>query len=143
MKTALLLRIASGISLLFAVGHTLGASNDWSPMGETEVLNAMRTVRFDVMGVSRTYLDFYQGLGLTVSVFLLLQAIVLWQLAALAKSAPLQARGMVSSFALASLASGIISWKFILPIPAVFSAVLTVCLALAYFRARQEVTPAP
>jgi hypothetical protein len=136
MKTTLLLRIASGISLLFAAGHALGGTSDWSPVGETEVLNTMRTVRFDVMGVSRTYLDFYHGFGHTLTVFLVLQAIVLWQLAALAKNAPLQTRGMVASFALASLASGIISWKFILPIPAAFSAVLTVCLALAYFRAR-------
>src|SRR5689334_6204509 len=124
MNTALLLRIASGVSLLFAAGHTLGARETWSPMGQTDVLNAMRTVRFDVMGVSRTYLDFYRGFGFTLSVFLLLQAILIWQLAALAKNAPLQVRGMVASFALASLACAILSWKFILPIPAVFSAAL-------------------
>lgn len=121
--------------MLFAAGHALGVTSDWSPMGETEVLDAMRTVRFDVMGVNRTYLDFYHGFGHTLTVFMLLQAIVLWQLATLAKSAPLQARGMVASFALASLAGGIIAWKFIVPIPAIFSAILTVCLVLAYFRA--------
>ena len=104
-------------------------------MGETDVLNAMRTVRFDVMGVSRTYLDFYRGFGFTLSVFLLLQAILLWQLAVLAKSAPLQVRRMVASFALASLACAILSWKFILPIPAVFSAALTVCLGMAFVTA--------
>jgi hypothetical protein len=136
MTAALLLRIASGISVLFAAGHTLGGRKEWSPMGETDVLKAMRTVRFDVMGVSRTYLDFYLGFGFCLSVFLLLQAILLWQLAALVKVAPLQVRGMVASFAVASLAAGVISWKFILPVPAVFSAVLTVCLVWAFFVAR-------
>lgn len=136
MNAALLLLIAAGVSLLFAAGHTLGARAAWSPMGETDVLNAMRTVRFDVMGVSRTYLDFYRGFGFTLSVFLLLQAVVLWQLAALAKNAPRQVRGMVASFALASLACALLSWMFILPLPAVFAAALTVCLGMAFVAAR-------
>jgi len=48
MTTSLLLRVASIISLLFAAGHTLGGRNAWSPAGENNVLQAMRTVRFDV-----------------------------------------------------------------------------------------------
>jgi hypothetical protein len=133
MKTTLLLRIAAIISLLFAVGHTLGSRQDWSPVGETEALQAMRTFRFAVMGVSRTYLDFYLGFGLILSVYLLLQSVLLWQLAAIAKAAPYQVRGMIASLALASLACAILSWKFILPIPVFFSAVLTFCLGLAFF----------
>ena len=79
MNASLLLRIASVISLVFAAGHSLGGRKYWSPQGKTEVLKAMRTVRFEVFGVSRTYLDFYLGFGLSLSVFLLLQAAVLWQ----------------------------------------------------------------
>ncbi len=135
MNTARLLRIASGVSFLFAAGHTLGAREAWSPMGETAVLNAMRTVRFDVMGVNRTYLDFYRGFGFTLSVFLLLQGILLWQLATLAKNASLQVKGMVASFGLASLVCAIISWEFILPIPAIFAAALTACLGMAFLAA--------
>jgi len=136
MTTSLLLRIASAISLLFAAGHTLGGRKDWSPMGETDVLQAMRTVRYQVLGVSRSYLDFYRGFGFTLSVYLLLQAILLWQLAAIAKTEPLRVRPMIAAFALASLASGILSWRFILPIPVIFSGALTVCLGLAFFVAR-------
>lgn len=33
MTTTLLLRIASVISLIFAVGHSLGGLRKWSPMG--------------------------------------------------------------------------------------------------------------
>jgi len=136
MNTALLLRVASVISLLFAAGHTLGGRKAWSPIGESEVLKAMRTFRFETMGVSRTYLDFYLGFGFTLSVYLLLQAILLWQLAVVAKTDPLQVRPMIASFALASVAAGILSWVFIFPVPAAFSAVLTVCLGLAFFVAR-------
>lgn len=55
MKPSLWLRIASSITLLFAVGHTPGARESWSPAGETEALRAMKSFRFDAEGVSRTY----------------------------------------------------------------------------------------
>jgi hypothetical protein len=135
MRTTLLLRIASVVSLLFAAGHTLGGTKAWSPMGETDVLQAMRTHRFEVFGVSRTYLDFYRGFGFSLTVSLLLQAVLLWQLAALAKTEPRRVGPMIASFVLASLAGTVLSWKFILPQPAVFSAVLTACLAAALLTA--------
>jgi hypothetical protein len=136
MRTTLLLRIASVISLLLAAGHTLGGSDSWSPVGESEVLKAMRTFRFEILGVSRTYLDFYLGFGFTLSVYFLLQAILLWQLAAIARTEPLKVRPMIASFALASLASGLLSLRFIFPVPVVFSGVLTAVLGLAFFAAR-------
>jgi hypothetical protein len=131
MRTTLLLRIASVVSLLFAAGHSLGGQKEWSPMGETDVLQAMRTHRFDVFGVSRTYLDFYRGFGFSLTVTLLLQAVLLWQLASLARTEPRRVGPMIASFGLASLASTVLSWEFILPQPAVFSAFLTACLAAA------------
>jgi hypothetical protein len=54
MTTTLWLRISAVISLLFAAGHTLGGLKYWSPMGDNQVLQAMRTVRFDTMGVNRS-----------------------------------------------------------------------------------------
>ena len=133
MSTALWLRVASVWALLFTAGHTMGARKDWSPFGDSDVLKAMRNVRFDFQGVSRTYLDFYVGFGYTLSVFLLLQAVVLWQLATIAKTQAALVRPIVATFALASLTSALITWKFIFPVPAAFGAILTVMLALAYF----------
>jgi hypothetical protein len=131
MNTSLLLRIGSVISLLFAAGHTLGGRKDWSPMGETEVLQAMRNTRFEAFGVSRTYLDFYLGFGYTLSVTLLLQAVVLWQLAGIARTDPGAVRPIAAAFAVASLASAILAWRFIFPLPALFAAGLTAILAAA------------
>jgi hypothetical protein len=135
MRTTLLLRVASVVSLLFAAGHTLGGRKEWSPMGETDVLQAMRTHRFEVFGVSRTYLDFYRGFGFSLTVTLLLQAVLLWQLASLARTEPRRVSPMIASFVLASLAGTGIAWVFILPQPAVFSAFLTACLAAALLSA--------
>jgi len=133
MKPVLLLRIASIISLLFAVIHTMGGANAWSPVGETDVLRAMRAYHFNAGGVSRSYLDFYLGLGFSVGVFLLLQAVLLWQLATLAKTDSLRVRPMIVSFFVASVACGFLSWKFIFAAPAIFSAVIAVLLAIAFY----------
>ena len=87
MNTTLLLRIASVITLLFAVGHTVGAP--WTPAGEAapaSVVEAMKSVSFDAMGSKRTFWDFYFGFGVSISIYLVVQAAVLWFLAAFAKT---------------------------------------------------------
>jgi hypothetical protein len=43
---------------------------------------------------------------------------------------------MIAVFALATLATGIIAWRFIFPMPALFSCVLTITLVAAYVVAR-------
>jgi hypothetical protein len=136
MSSARFLRIASVISFLFAAGHTLGGRQSWTFTGETEVLHAMRTFRIQEFGVSRTYMDFYRGFGFTLSVYLLLQAVVLWQLAKIADTNPAQARPIVVSFTLASVANIILSWTFIFAVPAIFGIAITACLAAALFTAR-------
>jgi hypothetical protein len=136
MTTTLLLRIASAVSLLFTAGHTLGGLQKWSPMGENDVLKTMTAVRFDTMGASRSYLDFFLGFGWSISVAMLLQTILLWQLAALAQPDPARVRPMIAVFVLATLASGVISWRFIFPVPALFSGALVAVLAAAYSVAR-------
>lgn len=137
MTTAVLLRISAVISLLFAIGHSLGGIKRWSPMGENEVLKAMESVRFDTMGANRSYLDFFMGFGWSLSIALLLQSALLWQLASLARSNAAQVRPTIAAFALATLASGLIAWRFILPVPALFSAALLIALVAAYMNARK------
>jgi hypothetical protein len=135
MTVTLLLRISSAISLLFALGHSFGGLKQWSPMGENEVLKSMATVRFDVMGASRSYLDFFMGFGWSISIFLLLQSALLWELSNLARSDAIQVRPMIAMFAVASLASTVIAWRLILPLPALFSAFLLVVLVVVFFKA--------
>jgi hypothetical protein len=132
MTTTLLLRISAVISLLFAIGHSFGGLKRWSPMGDNDVLKAMESVRFDTMGVNRSYLDFFLGFGWSLSIAMLLQSALLWQLAALARSDAALVRPMIAAFAFATLASGVIAWRFIFPVPALFSAALLIVLIAAY-----------
>ena len=140
MTTTLLLRIASFVSLFFAAGHLAGGLSQWSPMGQNEVLNTMTAVRFETLGVNRSYLDFYMGFGWTIGVALLLQSALLWQMAVLASTDAPSVRPMIAMFALAMLASGLIAWRFIFLVPALFSGALLIVLVAAHMAARQTST---
>jgi hypothetical protein len=136
VTTTLLLRIASVIALIFTAGHTMGGLRTWSPMGDNAVLTAMTNVRFNTMGANRSYLDFFMGFGWSISVFMLMQTILLWQLASLARTDPARLRPMIAVIALATIASGVIAWRFIFPVPAIFSGLLALALVLSYIAAR-------
>jgi len=136
MTTVLWLRISSVIALLFAAGHTLGGLKDWSPIGDNPVLSSMKTVGFQAMGVNRTYFDFYRGFGYSISVAQVMLGVLLWQLAALARKDLLAVRPLIAVITLASLVGSFIAWRFILPVPAMFSLVLVASLTVAYAVAR-------
>jgi hypothetical protein len=130
-KPWLPLRLSALISLIFSVGHTLGGLKGWSPIGDTEVLSAMRAFRFDVAGVNRSYYEFYRGFGFLLTVYLVLQAVLLWQLASLSQANRSLARPLVWSFFLASIPIGFLTWAFLFPTPVYFDVVLTACLGWA------------
>jgi hypothetical protein len=138
MTATIWLRISSIITLLFAAGHTLGGLKYWSPMGDNAVLQAMRSVRFDTMGANRSYFDFYMGFGYSLSVTQVMLAILLWQLAALARTNAPGVRPMIAVIILAVAASSVIAWQFILPVPALFSLVQLASLAVAFVVARRN-----
>jgi hypothetical protein len=136
MNATLWLRISSVISLLFAVGHTLGGLKNWSPMGNNPVLQAMRSVRFDTLGVNRSYLDFYLGFGYSIAVFQAMLAILLWQLATLARTEAQGLRPMIAVIAVAIAVGGVIAWRFIFPVPVYLSLALVATLTVAFVVAR-------
>jgi hypothetical protein len=62
--------------------------------------------------------------------------VLLWQMASLARTNAADVRPMIAVFALATLASGVIAWRLIFPLPALFSAALLIALVGAYVVAR-------
>ena len=105
-------------------------------MGDNEVLEAMTTVRFETMGANRSYLDFFMGFGWSISVLMLMQTVLLWQMASLARTNAAHVRPMIAVVAVATLANGVIAWRFIFPLPALFAVVLLIPLVAAYVVAR-------
>lgn len=138
MNSSLFLRLASGLTLLFAAGHASGAAQSWSPVGDTPTLQSMRTFRFDVMGDSRTYWDFYMGFGLYITILLLLQVVLLWQFAGMAREEPARMRPLLVACLVAWAAGTYVAWAFIFVVPATFSLAITMCLAVAVLTSRRS-----
>ena len=136
MNPSILLRVGSGVSLLYFAGHTMG--RPWTPAKGPEantVVEAMRH-RFEVFGMSRAYWDFYQGFGLAISVHLLVQTIVLWLLASLVRSDPALARRFIALFFVGLVANAFLAWRYFFPLPTILAVAIAVCLALAFVAAR-------
>ena len=142
MTARRLLRIAAILSFLYFLGHSAGMPWTPSTSGSGEaVVRGMQLVRFDVFGSSRTYWDFYQGFGLTVSVLQLLGSVVLWLLARLAPGAPATVRPFVLAFFVASLAQLVLVVRYFFLPPIVFCVAIAVCLGLAARVAQPRYAP--
>jgi hypothetical protein len=132
MKAFHFLRIAAVITLLYCAGHTAGMPR--TPYTETEaktVLEAMKGHSFEAEGFTGSYWDIYFGFGLIISAYLLVQAVVLWQVASLAKIDAIRIRPIVASFLVAFIINAVLSWKYFFIVPVVMAGGIALCLAIA------------
>jgi len=149
MKASLFLRIAAVITLLYFAGHTAGMP--WTPYTSPEavpVLEAMKNQSFEANGFKGTYWDFYFGFGVIISAFLLVEAVVLWQVGSLAKIDANRVRPIIASFLVAYIVNAALAWKYFFAVPAVMAALIALCLAIALVlasrtKARQGVPADP
>ena len=132
MKASLFYRIASALLVLFAVGHTLGFRQNNPAWGADAVLVLMQSVHFDALGFNRTYWDFFSAFGLYFSVFLLVAAVLAWQLGeSAAASANTFALRIAWTLAISFVAVTALTCRYAFTVPLVFSIVITLCLIAA------------
>jgi hypothetical protein len=131
VKASIFYRVAAVSLLLFAVGHTLGFRQSDPKWGVDALLGSMRSIHFDVQGFKRTYWDLFVAAGLSVGVFYLFAAILAWQLGGLPATTLALMRGTAWAFALCFAAITVVSWRYLFPLPIVFSIVITMCLISA------------
>jgi hypothetical protein len=106
----------------------------WTPYTGAEaasVLEAMKSHTFAEQGFKGTYWDLYIGFGLVISLYLLLQAVVLWQVSSLAKIDARSVRPIVASFLFAFVINVVVSWKYFFVVPVVLGGLIASCLAIA------------
>ena len=132
MTSRALYRVAAVLILLFDLGHS--AAFPWSDPKWGVDTSAMTSTRFRILGFSRTYWDFYVGNGLIVGVFLLLAAVLAWQLGGLPKQTWALVRLTAWALTLCFAALTVLSWAYFFTIPLVFSGLITICLLLATWR---------
>ncbi len=141
MKSALFLRIASVLTMIHSILHTIGGLfSKPDPGAASAALAAMQSNQFLVMGLTRTYADFHRGLGLALTIFLAVEAIVFWQLGSLAKTHALRIRPIVATFVLAYLALAVNSWLYFFQAPVVVEILIALCLGLAIYTAKPAAT---
>jgi hypothetical protein len=131
VKAPILYRIASGVLVFFAAGHTFGFRQNNPEWGADAVLVLMRSVHFDAQGFTRTYWDFFSAFGLFFSVFLLFAAVLAWLLGGLPAQTLARVRSIAWALAICFVAVTALSWRYAFTAPIVFSTLITVCLIAA------------
>ena len=136
MKSTHAYRAAAVLLLLFAVGHTFSFNLVDPRWGLDNMLSQMRSIRFGIGGIERTYWDFYVGSGLTVGVLYLFSAVLAWQLGTLGPDTLRQLRLVTWAFPLAYAGVAAVSMIHLFMIPIAFSIAVTACLAVGAWQAR-------
>jgi hypothetical protein len=138
MRPVIFLRIASVLTLTHAALHTIGGVFGGAAPGvQQATVVVMKANEFMVMGVTRSYWDFYRGFGLVVSVFLTLEAVVFWQLGSLAKTDALRLRPVLATFLVGYLCAAVVSYRYFFAAPVITEILIALCLGLAIVSARQ------
>jgi hypothetical protein len=71
------------------------------------------------------------GFGWIIAGYLLLQAVVLWQMAGLARANPATVRPVIASFLVSFALNAFLAWKFFFAIPVAMAVTIAACLAVA------------
>jgi len=142
MKSWIFIRIASVIAFLYCAAHTAGAP--WTPEKGPDamaLIGSMKSHAFEVQGARATYWGFYFGFGVMISVFLLLLAVLLWQLGSMQRRATAPTRAAVASILAAYAANAAIAWKYFFAGPVALAAAIVLCLAVALGLAGKDHRP--
>jgi hypothetical protein len=139
MSVSRWLRSAAALTLFQAVAHTVGAVLAGPSQGAAEVAlrESMRAYRVTMMGVERSYWDFYFGSGWTITALLLAVAAVMWLLVPVARDTPRNARPIIAALAVSYGAVTVISALFFVTAPIIVAAVVTLCLVGAFVTAKR------
>ncbi len=137
MKPTLFLRIASVLTLIHSALHTIGGVfGKPSPGIATTTMETMKANAFSALGVTRTYFDFFRGMGLAVTIFLTIEAIVFWQLGTLAKTDAVRLRPILATFLVGYLAMTVNSYFYFFAGPVVAELLIAACLGIAIATAK-------
>jgi hypothetical protein len=136
-KPALFLRIAAVLTLIHAVLHTIGGVFGKPGPGPAAVaFQAMNMNQFLLLGHTRSYADFYRGLGLMVTIFLTAEAVVFWQLGSLAQTDARRLRPILATFLIAYVTLAANSYAYFFLGPVIVEILIAACLGLVVVTAK-------
>jgi hypothetical protein len=143
LKPTLFLRIASVVTLIFCALHTMGGVlSKPTPGVQAFVVQVMKSNSFNFMGSTRTFWDFNLGYGLINSVILFIHSVLFWQLGSMIKTDGARLRPVLALLFLEFAIQAPIAVRYFFLGPAITSSIIAACLAVAFFTARESLTPA-
>lgn len=133
MSPSTLLRIAAAVALIQFFAHGALFVRAKPIHGETEVavVTTMKAQRFNFGGSMRSYWDMYFGYGLEAAFICLVEAILFWQLAAIADTMPAMVRPIVALFLVANVMHAILVTRYFFWTPLVPDLLIALLLAWA------------
>ena len=132
MKPVIYLRIASVLTLVHAVLHTIGGVFSTAEPGPASIaVAAMKANQFLLMGNTRSYWHYYRGLGLAVSILLTVEGIAFWMLSSLIKTNGEKLRPILAVFAIGYLALTVNSQFYFFLGPVITEILIVICLVMA------------
>jgi len=144
MKPVIYLRVASILTLIHAVLHTIGGVfGDIGPGAASIAVAAMRVNTFPLMGHMRSFWDFYRGMGIGVSISLTMEGVALWLLGSLANRDAARLRPILATFAAGYLALSVNSYTYFFLGPVIAEILIVACLLFAIFTAKTQATAQP
>ena len=134
MKTTIFLRVASVLTLIHCVAHTIRGLLTGPTHGveEIAVIETMKSHAFNFGGSLRSYWDFHLGYGLFLTIILLVQALLFWYLAGLSETNSRMARPIVALFFLNYSGMAIVAWKYFSFGPVIIELLIAASLAAAF-----------
>lgn len=137
MTTKIYLRIASVLTIVHAILHTIGGVYGKPANGAAAMVVAtMQANPFPVLGVVRTYAEFYRGMGLGITIFLTAEGVVFWLLASLAKTDAARLRPILAVFAIGYLAFAVNSYLYFFAAPVITEILIALALIMAILTAK-------
>lgn len=128
------LRAASILTLFHSITHTLGGVYGApAPGAQQTAVDAMKANTFPVMGLTRSMWEFYRGMGLGITIFLTIGAIVFWLLGNIARSSNADLRPILAVFLVGYLAFAVDSQIYFFAPPVIVELLIAACLGMAIF----------
>lgn len=142
MKPVIYLRVASVLTLLHAVLHTIGGVFSKPEPGPQQIaVDAMKANQFPLMGSMRSFWMFYRGLGLGITIFLAAAAVLLWQLSSLASTNSKQLTPIYWTLLVSFLLMAANSCIYFFWPPLVVEVLIAICIAGAIFSSKVHRPP--
>jgi hypothetical protein len=140
MKPTLFLRIAAVLTFIHAVLHTIGGVFGKTEPGPAVAVQAMKMNQFLLMGHTRSFWDFYRGMGLAATISLTAEAILFWQLGSLAKTDAPRLRPILATFLVAYCVLAVNSYAYFFLGPVIAEIFIAGCLGMGIISARSQVS---